>query len=160
VIAATIAALHPLWFQHAGFGVSESVYLVVIPLVLLLGVRPADRPSWQRMTALGAVLGAAALTRSEGVLFQVVLVVPLVLVVCPTWKERGDAALVAASAMVLVITSWVVRNYEEFDVHPLDEPRRHARGQLVPVGFRHERGRAQQRRVGPLLRARGVSRRP
>lgn len=115
VVAATIAALHPLWFQHAGFGVSESVYLVIIPLVLLLGVRAADRPTWQRLAGLGAALGVAALTRSEGVLFLIVLVVPLVLVVRPTWKQRLVGVLVAAAAMVLVVTPWLVRNYAEFD---------------------------------------------
>ncbi|MET0626928.1 MAG: glycosyltransferase family 39 protein [Acidimicrobiia bacterium] len=136
VIAAAIAALHPLWFQHAGFGVSESVYLVVIPLVLLLGVRAADRPSWQRMAALGAALGVAALTRSEGVLFLIVLVVPLVIVVCPTWKARGVAALVAAAAMLLVITPWVVRNYEEFDGFTLSTNRGVTlAGSWCPSGF-------------------------
>lgn len=114
VIAATIAALHPLWFQHAGFGVSESVYLVILPFALLLGLRASDRPSWQRMAALGAALGVVALTRSEGVLFLAALVLPLAIVVCPTWKERLVSVLVAGAATLLVITPWLARNYAEF----------------------------------------------
>ncbi|MFI5046833.1 MAG: glycosyltransferase family 39 protein [Acidimicrobiia bacterium] len=114
-VAAFIAALHPLWFQYAGVGVSESLYLVVVPLLLLVAVRAADRPTWQRMAIVGAVAGVVSLSRSEGTLFFVVLVVPLALVVCPTWKQRLAAILVATAALLVVITPWLVRNYREFD---------------------------------------------
>ena len=115
VVAAFIAALHPLWFQHAGMGVSESLYLVLVPLLLLVAVRAADRPTWQRMAIVGAVTGLVALSRSEGSLFLVMLIVPLAIVVCPTWKARVAAILVAAAAMLLVVSPWLIRNYREFD---------------------------------------------
>jgi len=115
IVAAFIAALHPLWFQHAAMGVSESLYLVVIPLLLLVAVHAADRPTWKWMAALGASVGLAALSRSEGTLFFVALVVPLAIVVCPNWKKRLTAMLVAGAAMLVVVTPWLVRNYREFN---------------------------------------------
>lgn len=113
-VAAFIAAVHPLWIQHAGAGVSESLYLVVVPLLLLVGLRATDRPTWQRMAIVGVAIGVVALTRSEGVFFIVVMVVPLAIVACRTWKERIVAIAVAALAMLAVLTPWLVRNYDEF----------------------------------------------
>ena len=114
IVAAAIAAVHPLWLQHAGAGVSESLYLVAVPLVLLLGVRAIDSPTWQRMAALGAAIGFAALTRSEGVLFYLALLVPVALVAAHRWKDRAVALGVATVAVMLVLAPWVIRNYDTF----------------------------------------------
>jgi len=95
--------------------VSEAIYLVVIPLLLLLAAQVLDEPSWPRWLALGAVVGLAALTRSEGILFLPFLVVPVVLVAVRTWKARLLAVVLAGGATLLVLTPWLVRNYDEFD---------------------------------------------
>src|SRR3954447_25450291 len=65
LLAAAIAAVYPaLWMLDASLR-SESLYLPLIVLVLLLAYRFHDEPSWRRAGALGAVIGLAALTRSE-----------------------------------------------------------------------------------------------
>jgi hypothetical protein len=123
VVAAVVAALHPLWFQHAGFGVSESVYLVVVPGMLLLAARAVDRPTPLRMALLGAAVGLAALTRSEGILFAVALVVPVGVIAAPSWKRRLVAIAVALAATGLVLLPWVARNAAEFDALTLSTNR-------------------------------------
>jgi 4-amino-4-deoxy-L-arabinose transferase-like glycosyltransferase len=112
-LAAALAAVHPLWLQHAGYGVSESVYLVVVPLVLLCGLRFADGPSPGRAALLGLVVGIAALTRSEGVLFLLALVLPLAALARSPWRTRALHGLVAALAAGLVLLPWLARNDAE-----------------------------------------------
>ena len=116
VVAAFIAALHPLWFQHAAMGVSESLYLVVVPLLLLVAVHAADRPTWKWMAALGACVGLAALTRSEGALFLVVLVVPARDRRVPRLEaaHHRDARRGRGDARGRSVP-WLIRNYREFD---------------------------------------------
>ena len=67
LVAAAIAAFGPLWIQPSGKILSESLYLVVIPLVLLLALRSIDRPGPWRFFLVGLTIGIAALTRSEAV---------------------------------------------------------------------------------------------
>jgi 4-amino-4-deoxy-L-arabinose transferase-like glycosyltransferase len=45
LIAAGIAALDPLWVQWGGFLMSESLYLVIVPTMLLVALRCLDRPN-------------------------------------------------------------------------------------------------------------------
>ena len=108
--AALIAALDPLWLQPIGALMSESVYLVVVPLVVLLAVRCLDEPTVWRFGALGLVMAVAALTRSEALDFIVLLGVPLLLMARLPWKSRCllGAALVVGASLLLV--PWLVRN--------------------------------------------------
>ncbi len=39
IVAAAIAALDPIWLQYIGTLLSESIYLIVVPLMLLLALR-------------------------------------------------------------------------------------------------------------------------
>ena len=55
---------------------SESVYLVVIPTMLLFALRCIDRPKWWDFAILGVLIGIAALTRSEAVDFIILLGIP------------------------------------------------------------------------------------
>jgi hypothetical protein len=116
VVAAAIAAVYPaLWMLDASLR-SESLYLPLIVLVLLLAYRVADEPrSWRRAALLGAAIGLAALTRSEALLLVVLLGVPLLLLV-----PRGERLrLKVAGALVLgtfvVVAPWLGRNWVTFD---------------------------------------------
>jgi hypothetical protein len=84
---------------------SESLYLPLIALVLLLAYGLRDRPGWRRAALLGGAIGLAALTRSEAL-----LLVPLLL----PWRKPKLAVVVVAACFV-VIAPWLARNWITFD---------------------------------------------
>ncbi len=110
LVAAAIAAFGPLWIQPSGKILSESLYLVVIPLVLLLALRGIDRPGPWRFFLVGLTIGIAALTRSEAVSLIILLGIPLVLFVPQGWGARCRLGLILLVGVGLVIGPWVVRN--------------------------------------------------
>jgi 4-amino-4-deoxy-L-arabinose transferase-like glycosyltransferase len=101
LLAAAIAAVYPaLWMLDASLR-SESLYLPLIALVLLLAYE-------RRFVWLGVALGLAALTRSEAL-----LLVPLMLLALP--RPRLKPALVVVGCCFVVIAPWLVRNWITFD---------------------------------------------
>jgi hypothetical protein len=110
LVAASIAALNPLWIQPSGKVLSESIYLIVIPLTLLASLRCIERPSRLRFVVVGLTIGIAALTRSEALMLVVLLGVPLVLFASRSWKERARLGLLLLVGFGLVIGPWLVRN--------------------------------------------------
>ena len=109
LVAALIAAVYPLLVAADGAPMSESLYGLLIAACLLLAlVLRERRGSLALAGALGAVIGLAALTRSEALLLLLVLGLPLV------WRHwRALAALLAACVVVLI--PWTIRNYSAFD---------------------------------------------
>jgi 4-amino-4-deoxy-L-arabinose transferase-like glycosyltransferase len=102
LIAAAIAAVYPaLWMLDASVR-SESLYLPLIALVLLLAYQVT---SWRRAALLGVAIGLAALTRSEAL-----LLLPLLLFAVPRGKR-----LVVVAGCALVVSPWLVRNWITFD---------------------------------------------
>ena len=110
LLAAGIAALGPLWVQPSGKVMSESVYLVVVPLVLLAALRCIERPSRLRLAAVGLMIGVAALTRSEAVYLIILLGIPVVLFATRPWKERARFGLIVLAGFALVVGPWLIRN--------------------------------------------------
>src|SRR4051812_25845136 len=115
LVAALVAALYPLLVAADGAPMSESLYGLLIAACLLaaLALRdarrdaPGGRPVWLA-AALGALIGLAALTRSEALLLLGLLGLPL------TWRAwRPALALVVAC--VLVLAPWTIRNWSAFD---------------------------------------------
>jgi hypothetical protein len=106
LLAAAAAALYlPLAINDAVLR-SESLYGLLIATALLLVLRMRESPTQSRAAALGAVLGLAALTRSEALLLALLLA-PLV------WGaggRRGRHLLVLAAAIAVVALPWCVRN--------------------------------------------------
>jgi 4-amino-4-deoxy-L-arabinose transferase-like glycosyltransferase len=101
LMAGAIAAVYPaLWMLDASLR-SESLYLPLIALVLLLAYE-------RRFLWLGIALGLAALTRSEAL-----LLVPLLLVAMP--RPRLRPALVVVACCLVVIAPWLARNWITFD---------------------------------------------
>jgi 4-amino-4-deoxy-L-arabinose transferase-like glycosyltransferase len=108
LIAAALAAVYPaLWMLDSSLR-SESLYLPLIALVLLLAYRLTKAPSWRRAALLGGAIGLAALTRSEAL-----LLVPLLLFAVPRERLKLGAAL--AAGCLVVVTPWLVRNWIVFD---------------------------------------------
>ena len=110
VAAAAIVAVDPLWFQSSGILMSESVYLVVIPSILLLALICLERPHRWRFGVLGIVIGIAILIRSEAVLLLVLLGVPLALLAAGPWRKRVLLGLCLAGGAALVLVPWLIRN--------------------------------------------------
>jgi 4-amino-4-deoxy-L-arabinose transferase-like glycosyltransferase len=101
LIAAALAAVYPaLWMLDASLR-SESLYLPLVALVLLLAYE-------QRPVLLGIAIGLAALTRSEAL-----LLVPLMLFTLPNPRWKPALALVASCFVVLA--PWLARNWITFD---------------------------------------------
>jgi 4-amino-4-deoxy-L-arabinose transferase-like glycosyltransferase len=108
LVAAGIAAVYPaLWMLDASLR-SESLYLPLIALVLLLAYRLLEAPRPRRAALLGLAIGFAALTRSEAL----VLVVPALLLL-PGGRRLRLAAAVLAGCLV-VVGPWLARNWIVF----------------------------------------------
>ena len=102
IVAGLVVAVHPLLVQLDGLPLAEALF---VPLVLgvLLAV---DR----RPYLAGALLGLAALTRSEALLLLPLVVVPV------AWRRRRWGHVGAAAlATVVVLAPWTIRNWSAFD---------------------------------------------
>ena len=111
LVAAAIAALYPHFIATDGFLMSESLYGLIVGGMLLVAYSFAARPTRLQALAFGALIGLAALTREEALLFVPVLVVPL------AWRsgpQRLQLGALAVLATVIVIVPWTVRNYFAF----------------------------------------------
>lgn len=104
--AAGVVALLPGQWLFAGTVLSEP--LSTLQLLVVLGLASRHRPSPPVAALLGALIGVAALTRGEGALLGLVVLVawwPAV-----PWRRLVAPLAVAAGVAVLVVTPWVVRN--------------------------------------------------
>jgi 4-amino-4-deoxy-L-arabinose transferase-like glycosyltransferase len=110
LVAAAFAAFSPLWVQWGGRLLSESLYLVVIPVLLWMALKCVDRPSWWSFGVVGVVIGVATLTRSEALAFVVVLGVPLVLLGSRDWRKRATYAVALVAGAAIIVGPWLVRN--------------------------------------------------
>lgn len=106
--AALIAALYPLMIAADGAPMSESLYGLLIAATLLVALRLHERRTPALAAALGALVGLAALTRSEALLLLVLVGLPLT---GRSWKS--GLALIGACAVVLA--PWTIRNWSAFD---------------------------------------------
>jgi len=110
LVAAGIAAVHPMFFAPDGGLMSESLYLLVVTCVLLAAYRALERPSMSRWALLGLLIGAAALTRGEG-LVLLLLALPIGAALRRQPISRRLALSGVAVAMSLAVVSpWVIRN--------------------------------------------------
>jgi 4-amino-4-deoxy-L-arabinose transferase-like glycosyltransferase len=109
LLAAGIAAVYPILITADGALMSESLYGLLVALSLLAAYRLLDAPSPRRGVVLGGLVGLAALTRGEGALLLVLLLIPLVR------RPRGARmAAVACATFLIVLAPWTVRNWVVF----------------------------------------------
>jgi 4-amino-4-deoxy-L-arabinose transferase-like glycosyltransferase len=123
VVAALLYAVYPVMIAVDGDLMSEVLYGPLIAGMLLAAFALYDRPTVRRAIVLGAVIGLAALTRTEALLFLPFLLVPV------AWRAGAGghgarahgagahrAALASAGilACVVVIAPWLIRNEVAF----------------------------------------------
>jgi 4-amino-4-deoxy-L-arabinose transferase-like glycosyltransferase len=110
VLAAGLAAIYPTLIAADGALMTEALFGLLIASALLAAYRLVDVPNFGRAAVLGVLLGLAALTRGEGLLFLPLLLVPVVR------RPSGlRAAAVVAATCVVVIAPWTIRNWTLFD---------------------------------------------
>jgi 4-amino-4-deoxy-L-arabinose transferase-like glycosyltransferase len=113
IAAAAIGAVFIPLIARDSLLLSESVYGLLIALALLGALRLRERPTKRRALELGAVIGLAALTRSEALLLVPLLAAPIAFTVERRRRLRTIALVCAAT--VAVCLPWCVRNSRQFD---------------------------------------------
>jgi hypothetical protein len=113
--AAALAAVYPMLFLGEATLMSESLYVMLVTLVVLCAYRAYDDPQPVRFVALAFAVGAATLTRAEGALLGAVLAIGLGLVLRNfTARERVMRVALALGVAVAVLLPWTVRNAVRF----------------------------------------------
>ncbi|HEX5614450.1 MAG TPA: phospholipid carrier-dependent glycosyltransferase [Acidimicrobiia bacterium] len=116
VVAAFLGALHLPLVTTDGSVMSESLYLTFV-LLALLGAAALSR-SLDLLPAIltGVAIGAAALTRSEGLMLLPFVVAPAAFLARPRRPARAALAIgVVAVIAVLSLVPWHVRNQQLYD---------------------------------------------
>jgi len=111
LVAAAVAAVYPHFITLDGYLLAEPLYGFLVGALLIVAYDFGARPSRWRSFALGVLVGLAALTRQEALLFIPVLVVPLAWRAGPKRVVHGGLALLGT---LVVVTPWTIRNYVVF----------------------------------------------
>jgi Dolichyl-phosphate-mannose-protein mannosyltransferase len=114
LIAAGLAAVSPLLIARDGSLMSESLYGMLVVLALLAAYRLVDRPLPRSAALLGLLIGLAALTRGEALLFIPVLVIPICVRARPRRTSRTKLLAVTLVATALTLAPWTIRNFVVF----------------------------------------------
>ncbi len=116
VVAAGLAAVHPLMWINDVMLLSEGMYQAVIVAVIWVAYDWTERPDRRRMALVGVAIAVAALTRAEAVSLFAFMVIPLVIRHAGlTRKERWHQVGVAWVAGILVLSPWLIYNNLRFD---------------------------------------------
>ncbi len=116
MVAATLAALHPLMWINDMMLMSESLYQPLVVVVLWAAHVWVRTPDRRRIAWLGLAIAAATLTRAEALTLYGFLVVPLV-----WWtrdlvtRERIRQIVVCGLAGLALIAPWVIYNNIRFE---------------------------------------------
>jgi 4-amino-4-deoxy-L-arabinose transferase-like glycosyltransferase len=113
--AAMLVAVYPTFvfvtatYHQTNWAVLLLLAITAVAVKLAAGANPLGYGALG-----GALCGLAALNRSE-----MLVIGPVLIAVGALWRRRPSAVLAAgaagALAMLLVLTPWTVRNYDEFD---------------------------------------------
>jgi 4-amino-4-deoxy-L-arabinose transferase-like glycosyltransferase len=115
LIAAGLAAISPLLIARDGSLMSESLYGFLVILSLLATYRVVDKPVSRSAAIVGVLIGLAALTRGEALLFLPVLGIAIWLRAKPKKVSRARLLVVMVLATVVTLTPWTIRNWIAFD---------------------------------------------
>ncbi len=115
VIAAGVAAVSPLLWINDGRIMVEALYVPLIAGVLLAAYHFWANPRPRTAIVLGAMIGLAALARSEASQLWVFLLIPIIASI-PKLSTKGRATLLGVALLsgLVVVFPWVVRNLVTF----------------------------------------------
>ena len=112
LLAALIIALDPVGIVYGSLLMTESLFLLLLTLALLLFTKQSfdDNAAGRDLAWVGVLLGLATLTRPIG------LFVPILLaLIYAIFKKKFAPALIMLFTFALVIMPWSVRNKLVFD---------------------------------------------
>jgi 4-amino-4-deoxy-L-arabinose transferase-like glycosyltransferase len=112
LIAAAIAAVHPMLVTADGAIMSEALFGMFTVAVMAAAYALADHPSAVRAGILGVLIALTALTRAEGLLLLPLVAVPVAVRAGSGWPLRVG---VATAACVIALVPWTIRNADVFD---------------------------------------------
>lgn len=116
VIAAVVGAVYPMLWINDGMLLSESLFVPMVALAVLVAYRFWDAPTYANAALLGVAVGAAALTRAEAALLVVVPVLPLVWgLKGRTLVQKGLLAIVVGAVTVATFLPWFAYNTSRFE---------------------------------------------
>jgi 4-amino-4-deoxy-L-arabinose transferase-like glycosyltransferase len=111
LVAAALAAIYPMLFLTEATLMAESLYVALATATLLGAYRAYDDPRPARFAALGGLIGLATLTRAEGILLGIVIVVPLAVFLRGlATRARVQRVVIALAVAVAVVAPWTIRN--------------------------------------------------
>jgi 4-amino-4-deoxy-L-arabinose transferase-like glycosyltransferase len=115
--AAALAAVDPTFLAVDAALMSETLYLPLVAGCIVAVYRAMERPTAWRWAFVGMLSGASILTRSDGAVLLLVLVVPAALFgVRGTWRRRMLLAVASVTVAALVVAPWVIRNQRQLGV--------------------------------------------
>ena len=116
IIAAVLAALHPLMWINDMMLLSEGLYQPLIVAVLWAGYAWVEKPTTKRIVICGAVISIAALTRAEALALFGFMVVPLVWWLADVgWREKLRQIVLCGVAGLIVLSPWLIYNNLRFE---------------------------------------------
>ena len=116
LIAGLLAAVYPnLWIVD-GVLFPEGLMALGAMSVVYFAYRWRERPLARYSVAMGTFIGLSALTRGEGLLLSVLIVLPWILGKRSlSWRERWRQLALAGLACLVVLAPWMIRNARSFD---------------------------------------------
>lgn len=107
VVAAGVAALHPLIWIGDGMLLSEAIYSPLILGTLLAAYRVLEAPTLRRAAVLGLLVMLAAFARAEALVLTALLALPATLFAPKlAWRERWALFGVTAAAAAALFVPW------------------------------------------------------
>ncbi len=113
LLAAAIVAISPYAIAVDGSILSETLYVPLVLLALLLAQRARNHPTAWSWAFLGATIGLAALTRSDALALFVFVFVPAAFLAAGPTRQLLPRVAIGVGALALVLAPWMIRNARE-----------------------------------------------
>lgn len=116
-VSGLLAAVYPNLWLVDGVMFPEGLMALLVLGVVITAYRWWNGPTLTNAALMGALTAASALTRGEGLMLSVLLIVPVVLgfKVLPL-KRRLVHLLLAAVSCIAILAPWSIRNARSFEV--------------------------------------------
>jgi len=115
--AAGLAAVYPIFLAVDAAVMSETLYVPLVAGCMLAVYRAMERPTVWRWAFVGVLAGAGILTRGDGIVLLLLLVVPAGLLgVHAPWPRRLVLATTSLVVAGLVVSPWLIRNQQRLGV--------------------------------------------
>lgn len=113
LVGAFVVAVGSAFVLEAGNTVTESIALLLLTWVMALWLENVDTPNWRLMTAVGGLLGVAALTRS---VFLLIPLIPLShLLIRHGLRCAFHHGIVLLIMLAITLSPWTIYNLVQWN---------------------------------------------